>query len=85
MREVVAVDVAPEALGNRGVPDDVFEPLWSVLLHPDFLPTAGGVCHTHTQALPGLKGRETASSRLDDCALYPATPAKRVVYGPTHT
>ena len=66
VREVVPVDVALEALRDVGVADDVLESLRPVLLDPDFLPSAGGVCHVVCVALPGLKLRETGGGHADE-------------------
>jgi hypothetical protein len=60
--QVVAVDVALQALRDVGVSDDVLEAFRSILLDPDFLPSAGGVCHARTVGRAGLKHRETSET-----------------------
>jgi len=66
VREVVAVDVALQALRDVGVSDDVFEALRSILLDPDFLPSAGGVCHARRQERVRLKQCETRASAANE-------------------
>ncbi len=64
--EVVAVDVALEALGDRLLAHDIREPLWTVLLQPDLLATAGvglALAHTQSVARAGHKPRETEAQK----------------------